>query len=119
MDQKKILTDEILSLRKELKDKNEMINSLGTNISFLHLFIIPLIVAGFTTFIVSKFSITNNQSVGSFIIVFIFSMSISTIKNKKEITRRKEELIEQRLSIQKTLVQKGKELSQLENKIEN
>ena len=119
MDQKKILTDEILSLRQELKEKNEMINSLGTNISFLHLFIIPLIVAGLTTFIVSKFSITSNQSVGFFIIVFIFSMSISTIKNKKEITRRKEELIEQRISLQKTLVQKGKELSQLENKIEN
>lgn len=119
MENKKLLTDEILSLRKELKEKNEMINNLGSSVSFVHVFVIPLIVAAITTFIVSKLSLSSNQSVGFFIVVFIISISLATIKNKKELAKRKEELIEERLTIQKALVEKGKELSKLENDIEN
>ena len=114
MENKKLLTDEILSLREELKEKNEMINNLGTNVSFVQIFLIPLIVAAITTFIVSKLSLSTNQSVGFFIVVFIISISVATIKNKKEIAKRKEELINERLALQKALVQKGKELSELE-----
>lgn len=114
MENKKLLTDEILTLREELKEKNEMINNLGTSVSFVQIFLIPLIVAAITTFIVSKLSLSSNQSVGFFIVVFIISISVATIKNKKEIAKRKEELINERLVIQKALVQKGKELSELE-----
>ena len=114
MENKKLLTDEILSLREELKEKNDMINSLGSNVSFVQLFVIPLLIAALTTFIVSRFSFTNNQSVGFFIVAFIISISVATIKNKKEIEKRKEELIKERLALQKALVQKGKELSELE-----
>lgn len=114
--EKKALLDEIVSLREELKEKNDMINDLGSSVSFINLFIIPLLVAALVIFIVMRLSsITGNQSVGFFIITFVISLSISTYINKKEIDKRKAELIEQRLALQKLLVKKGKELNELEN----
>ena len=82
MENKKLLTDEILSLREELKEKNDMINSLGSNVSFVQVFVIPLLIAALTTFIVSRFSFTNNQSVGFFIVAF--KMHLFHIKNEEK-----------------------------------
>lgn len=119
MEEKKIIMDEILSLRKELKNKNDMISSLGSSVSFLQVFLIPLIVASITTFFASRFPLTDNQNIGFFIVVFIISMTLATIKNKKIIAKRKEELIDERLALQKKLVKKSKELRELEASIEN
>lgn len=113
--EKKALLDEIVSLREELKEKNDMINDLGSSVSFINLFIIPLLVAALVIFIVMRLSsITSNQSVGFFIITFVISLSISTYINKKNISERKKQLIDERLALQKLLVSKGKELSELE-----
>jgi len=120
IEQKKDLLDEILKLREDLKEKNDMINDLGSSISFIHLFIVPLIVATIVTFITMKLSLfTSNQSAGCFIITFIISLSFSTYLNKSRINKRKKELIEQRLALQKELVAKGKELNKLEETIAN
>ena len=115
MDQKKKLTDEILKLREELKEKNEMINNLGKSVSFFQLFVIPLIASAISTLIVKQFSLTTNQSVGFFIVIFILSLIFVTMINKNKLAKRKDELIKERLAIQKELVAKGKELSQIEN----
>ena len=120
IEQKKDLLDEILKLREDLKEKNDKINDLGSSISFVHLFIVPLIIAAMVTFITMKFSLlTSNQSAGCFIITFIISLSFSTYLNKSRINKRKKELIEQRLLLQKELVAKGKELNKLEETIAN
>lgn len=114
IEQKKDLLDEILKLREDLKEKNDKINDLGSSISFVHLFIVPLIIAAMVTFITMKFSLlTSNQSAGCFIITFIISLSFSTYLNKSRINKRKKELIEQRLLLQKELVAKGKDLNKL------
>ena len=120
IEQKKDLLDEILKLREDLKEKNDMINDLGSSISFIHLFIVPLIIAAIVTFITMKLSLfTSNQSAGCFIITFIISLSFSTYLNKSRINKRKKELIEQRLALQKELVAKGKDLNKLEETIAN
>jgi|GEM_PF-1016161 hypothetical protein len=120
IEQKKDLLDEILKLREDLKEKNDKINDLGSSISFVHLFIVPLIIAAMVTFITMKFSLlTSNQSAGCFIITFIISLSFSTYLNKSRINKRKKELIEQRLLLQKELVAKGKDLNKLEETIAN
>lgn len=120
IEQKKDLLDEILKLREDLKEKNNKINDLRSSISFVHLFIVPLIIAAMVTFITMKFSLlTSNQSAGCFIITFIISLSFSTYLNKSRINKRKKELIEQRLALQKELVAKGKELNKLEETIAN
>lgn len=120
IEQKKDLLDEILKLREDLKEKNDMINDLGSSISFIHLFIVPLIVATIVTFITMKLSLfTSNQSAGCFVITFIISLSFSTYLNKSRINKRKKELIEQRLLLQKELVAKGKDLNKLEETIAN
>lgn len=120
IEQKKDLLDEILKLREDLKEKNDKINDLGSSISFVHLFIVPLIIAAMVTFITMKFSLlTSNQSAGCFIITFIISLSFSTYLNKSRINKRKKELIEQRLALQKELVAKGKDLNKLEETIAN
>lgn len=118
MQEKELLMDEILELREKLKEKNEMISNLGKRVSFFQLFIIPLIIAGLTTLIIRQIPISDNQSVGFFIVIFIVSISIATIINKKKIANRKQELINERIAIQKALVKKGKDLSELENNIE-
>lgn len=115
MDQKKKLTDEILKLREELKEKNEMINNLGRSVSFFQLFVIPLIASAIATLIIKQFSLTTNQSVGFFIVIFILSLIFVTMINKNKLAKRKDELIKERMAIQKELVAKGKELSQIEN----
>ncbi|WP_394271283.1 hypothetical protein [Anaerococcus nagyae] len=120
IDQKKDLLDEILKLREDLKEKNDMINDLGSSISFIHLFIVPLIVATIVTFITMKLSLfTSNQSAGCFIITFIICLAFSTFLNKNRLNKRKKELVEQRLALQKQLVAKGKELRELEKTIAN
>jgi hypothetical protein len=120
IEQKKDLLDEILKLREDLKEKNDNINDLRSSISFVHLFIVPLIIAAMVTFITMKFSLlTSNQSAGCFIITFIISLSFSTYLNKSRINKRKKELVEQRLALQKELVAKGKELRELEETIAN
>lgn len=120
IEQKKDLLDEILKLREDLKEKNDKINDLRSSISFVHLFIVPLIIAAMVTFITMKFSLlTSNQSAGCFVITFIISLSFSTYLNKSRINKRKKELIEQRLALQKELVAKGKELNKLEETIAN
>lgn len=120
IEQKKDLLDEILKLREDLKEKNDKINDLRSSISFVHLFIVPLIIAAMVTFITMKFSLlTSNQSAGCFIITFIISLSFSTYLNKSRINKRKKELIEQRLALQKELVAKGKDLNKLEETIAN
>ena len=109
IEQKKDLLDEILKLREDLKEKNDKINDLGSSISFVHLFIVPLIIAAMVTFITMKFSLlTSNQSAGCFIITFIISLSFSTYLNKSRINKRKKEL-----------VAKGKDLNKLEETIAN
>ena len=120
IEQKKDLLDEILKLREDLKEKNDKINDLRSSISFVHLFIVPLIIAAMVTFITMKFSLlTSNQSAGCFVITFIISLSFSTYLNKSRINKRKKELIEQRLALQKEIVAKGKELNKLEETIAN
>ena len=120
IEQKKDLLDEILKLREDLKEKNDKIHDLRSSISFVHLFIVPLIIAAMVTFITMKFSLlTSNQSAGCFVITFIISLSFSTYLNKSRINKRKKELIEQRLALQKELVAKGKELNKLEETIAN
>ena len=120
IEQKKDLLDEILKLREDLKEKNDKINDLRSSISFVHLFIVPLIIAAMVTFITMKFSLlTSNQSAGCFVITFIISLSFSTYLNKSRINKRKKELIEQRLALQKELVAKGKELNKLEETLAN
>ena len=113
MDQRQILLEEISTLRVKLKEKNDMIKNLGESVSFFNLFIIPLIAAAIGTFLVSKLSLSANQSVGFFIFSFILAMAFVSFLNKKKLKKRKDDLISQRLVIQKELVKKSKDLASL------
>ena len=117
IEQKNALVTEIMELRKDLEEKNNMINDLGKSVSFFNLFIIPFVTAVITSLVMKLINITGRQSVGAFIIIFVLSFGLSTIINKRKIDNRKKELIDQRLDIQKLLVSKGKELNSIEERI--
>lgn len=117
IEQKNALLTEIMELREDLEEKNNMINDLGKSVSFFNLFIIPFVTAVITSLVMKLINITGRQSVGAFIIIFVLSFGLSTITNKRKIDKRKTELIDQRLAIQKLLVSKGKELNSIEERI--
>ena len=117
IEQKNALITEIMELRKDLEEKNNMINDLGKSVSFFNLFIIPFVTAVITSLVMKLINITGRQSVGAFIIIFVLSFGLSTIINKRKIDKRKKELIDQRLTIQKLLVSKSKELNSIEERI--
>lgn len=117
IEQKNDLITDIMELRKDLEEKNNMINNLGKSVSFFNLFIIPFVTAVIVSLVMKLINITGRQSVGAFIIIFVLSFGLSTITNKRKIDKRKKELIDQRLAIQKLLVSKGKELNSIEERI--
>lgn len=110
---------EIASLREELFDYNDKINEVGKSVSFINLIIIPLLVAIIVTLVTSLIFNDPSREIGSFIFIFIVSLLVSTMINKKRVQERKEELKLLRMEIQKLIVIKSKRLSEIEKLLNN
>ena len=115
--EKKDILSEIMELREDLKELSEMINEIGSSVSFVHFVILPIIVASVVTLIMSLIGFADNKNLGIFVIIFILAIATSTIYNKKKVEKRKEELIERRLKLQRTLVKNSQRLADIESKL--
>ena len=117
--EKKDILSEIMELREDLKELSDMINVIGSSVSFVHFVILPIIVASVVTLIMSLIGFADNKSLGTFIIMFIISTVVSTLYNRNIVKKRKEKLIEKRLDLQRRLVKKSQRLADIESKLKD
>lgn len=118
--EKEEILSEITALREKLKEENDEINNLGGNLSFAKFFLTPLIIAGIITGIykIGKF-VDDSKIMGIFLIAFVVSFLVTSLKSKKALANKKEELVANRLETQKEIVKKSKKLKTLEERIKN
>ncbi|MCW6678645.1 hypothetical protein NH286_05680 [Anaerococcus sp. NML200574] len=106
---------ELLEKKKEeLRILQEKINE-GPQNSFLKTFLGPLGLAFLGLSLAIFLKMTDVQKIGIFIIIFIISLSIYTLRTQKKNEREKKRQIAERLALQKEIVSLSREIKNENN----
>ncbi|WP_276880920.1 hypothetical protein [Anaerococcus tetradius] len=116
--QEKIL-DEIMEDRNKLLKINKEIEGINKSIPFWKIFAIPLFISLLVFALSFKFSFTDSQRIGIFMVLFALTLVIFTLNTRKNIRIQKDILIDERKKLQHKIFEKTKLMANEENNSEN
>lgn len=109
---------EILKLRSDLKFVNENIMNVRKTVPFYKLIGPALIISIIIGIFLISFNLLDTTKIlGIIILVYILGIFATTKLFQKRIKEEKDKNIKIRLNLQKQIVQKGKELTEIEAKL--
>ena len=117
--EKEMILKEISELRMDLKIANDKVTNAGKSIPFYKVEGPPLVLSAIFGFIITNIPLFSDKKngLGIMFLLFIIGLYITTKKSQKKIKENKDSYINDRLAIQKDIVEKGKRLAQIESEL--